>query len=401
MKIATVFPVFLQHITGGAGGLLLHLCDELIKMGNEVTLITTEIGEIWRPILPDKLKIITIECTIKTKNRDLDLLFQHYDVARIYKYLDNRFDIINVHNYPSPIASTLAKKLKGLNRPVVYQCNEPPRFLYDLYEETIKNSSVLKKVGISTAAPFLRKLDRWSVSKVDEIISISKFMQTHIKEVYGKDNTFIMPGIEIDRFRPDINGSEIRKKYAKNEDFIILSSNFLHIRKRIDILIKTIPYVLEKHKNIKVIITGTGPEKQKLKHLIKDLKLQKNVCLTGFIPAEDLPKYYAACDVFVHTAIREPQIGSPAEALASGKLVIAPNDGSTAETIIEGKTGFLYRPLDLKDLADKIFWCIQNRDYIKKMSNDCRKWVEENRTWEKMAVETLKVFEGCINNENT
>jgi len=399
MKIAMIFPGFSRNITGGAGGLLLHLCDELIKMGNEVTLITTEIGEIWKPIIPDKLEIITIGCVIKTGNRDLDLFLQHHDVARMHRYLNNNFDIINIHNYPSPIASALAKKLKGLNTPVVYQCNEPPRFLYDLYEETIKNSSIIKKIGISIFAPFLKKLDKWGVSKVDEIISISKFMQRYIKEIYKRDNTFIMPGIEIDRFRPDIDGNKVRSKYAKDRDFIILTSNVLHIRKRIDILIKAVPYVLKKHKNLKVIITGTGPEKTKLENLIKKLDLQKNVFLTGFIPVEDLPKYYAACNVFVFTAIREPQIGSPAEALASGKPVIAPNDGSPAETIIEGKTGFLYKPLDEKDLARKIIWCIENKDYLKKMSKDCRKWVEENMTWEKMAKETYKVFEKVIENE--
>jgi len=397
MKIATVFPGFSQHITGGAGGLLLHLCDELIKMNNEVTLITTEIGEIWKPLLPDKLKIITAGCTIKTQNRDLDLLLQHYDVAKMYKYLNNSFDVINVHNYPSPIASALAEKLKGLSTPVVYQCNEPPRFLYDLHEETIKNSSIVKKIGISIFTPLLRKLDKWSVTNVDEIISISKFMQKHIKEIYNRDNIFIMPGIEIDRFRPNVDGNKVRSKYAKDEDFVVLTSNILHIRKRIDILIKAVPYILEKHKNLKVVITGTGPEKTKLESLIKELNLQKNISLTGFIPDEDLPKYYAASDVFVFTAMREPQIGSPAEALASGKPVIAPNDGSPAETIIEGKTGFLYKPLDEKDLAEKVIWCIENKDYLKKMSKDCRKWVEENMTWEKMTKGTLKVFERCQN----
>ncbi|MHA1833616.1 MAG: glycosyltransferase family 4 protein [Candidatus Baldrarchaeia archaeon] len=396
MKIAIVFPGFSEYITGGAGGLLLHLCDELIKMGNEVTLITTEIGEIWKPLIPSKLKIITTGSTFKTSNRDANLLLQHYNVAMLYKYLSDDFDIINVHNYPSPLAPAIAKKWKNPNTPVVYQCNEPPRFLYDLYEETIKNSPPLKRAAIRVSSPFIRKLDAWSINYVDEIITISKFMQKYIKQVYGRDSVFIMPGIEVDRFRPDINGEDIRGKYARDDDFVILTSNVLHIRKRTDILIRAIPYVLKKHKNVKVIITGEGPEKQKLEYLIKSLKLEKNVFLTGFVPYEELPKYYAACDVFVFTAIREPQIGSPAEALATGKPVIAPNNGSPAETIIEGKTGFLYKPLDHVDLANKIIWCINNRSYLIKMSTSCRKWVEENMTWKKMAEETYTIFKDLL-----
>jgi glycosyltransferase involved in cell wall biosynthesis len=395
MKIVAVFPGFSGVITGGAGGLLLHLCDELIKMDNEVSLITTEIGEIWKPMIPDKLEVITTRHTIKTGSRDLDLLLQHYDVSKMYKWLDNHFDIINIHNYPSPITAALAKKLNRLDTPVVYQCNEPPRFLYDLYEETIGHSPLLKKIGLYTSTTFLRKLDRWSVNKVDEIISISKYMQRYIKEIYLKDNTFIMPGIESDRFKPGINGNEIRTKYAKDKDFVILTSNVLHFRKRIDILLKAIPFVLRQNKNLKVIITGAGPEKQKLESLIKKLELNKNVFLTGFIPIGELPKYYAACDIFVFTAIREPQIGSPAEALASGKPVIVPNDGSSAESIIDGKTGLLFRPLDPKDLSSKIIWAIGNKNLLPHMGREGKKWVEKNMTWKKMARETYNVFKSC------
>jgi phosphatidylinositol alpha-1,6-mannosyltransferase len=217
-------------------------------------------------------------------------------------------------------------------------------------------------------------------------------MQNHIKEIYSRENTFVMPGIEIDRFRPDIDGSQVRSKYVSEKDFLILTSNILHMRKRVDVLIRATKQSLKKHKNLKVVITGDGPERNNLESLVKDLNLEKNVFLTGFIPMQDLPKYYAACDAFAFTAIREPQIGSPAEALASGKPVIAPDDGSPAETIIEGKTGFLYKPLDHEDMAKKINWCIENKGYVKEMSGDCRKWVEKNMTWKKMAKETYKVF---------
>jgi glycosyltransferase involved in cell wall biosynthesis len=222
-------------------------------------------------------------------------------------------------------------------------------------------------------------------------------MQKHIKEIYGRDSTFVMPGIEIDRFRLNIDGSKIRNRFADKKDFFILTSNILHIRKRIDILIEAIPFVLKKYKNIKVIITGDGPEKTMLENLIKELNLQKNVFLTSFVPIEDLPKYYAACDVFAFTAVREPQGGSYAEALASGKPVIVPDEGAPVESIIEGKTGFVFKSLDSQDLAKKIIWCIENKHYLKKMSKDCRKWIEENRTWEKMTKETLEVFNRSVN----
>ncbi len=395
MKIAIVFPSF----TGpyGAERLLLNLCSELIKMNNNVILFTPKYDQRCNSMVDPNLKIIETGY-INIKNWDLSKLLEYFSIVKISKHLSNDFDIINIHNYPTPLAVALAKKFKKINVPVVYQCNEPPRFLYDLSRETYERFNMPKRIAMNLFGNVLRKVDQWSLNYIDEIIAISKFIQNQIKKIYDRDSIFIMPGIETKNFNPNVDRNEIRKKYAKNDDFVVLTCNKLHPRKKVDVLIRAIPYVIKKYKKIKVIITGDGIEREKLQNLIKELNVQDYVKVVGFISEEELPKYYAACDVFVFTAIREPQIGSPAEALASGKPVIAPNDGSPKETIIEGKTGFLYKPLDEKDLAKKIIWCIENRDYIKKMSKDCRKWVEENMAWEKMAKETLRVFKEAIKN---
>lgn len=389
MKIAVIIPSF----TGpyGAERLVLNLCYELIDMGNEVTLFTPRYEHLCDAMVHPQLEIIeTGHFTLG--DWDLTKLVEHYSVARIYKRLTNDFDIINIHNYPTPLAAALAKKLKRVNRPIVYQCNEPPRFIYDLAGETYRRFNFLKRFPMTISKGFFKKADQWSIGYVDEIVTISRFMQHVIKETYNRDSIFIMPGIETKRLNLGVNGNEVRQKFSSDGDFIALTCNKLHPRKRIDILIRSVPYIVEKHKDFKVIITGDGIEKKKLQSLINDLDLQPYVKLVGFIPEEELPKYYAACDVFIFTAIREPQIGSPAEALASGKPVIAPNDGGPAETIVEGKTGLLFKPLDSQDLAEKIIWCMENRSALLGMAKSCRRWVEQNMTWQKMARETYEVF---------
>lgn len=396
MKIAVVFPKFSAPY--GAERLALNMCSEFIKLGNNVTLFTTKLDNSCRNMLNPKVKLIETG-TIEIGDWDLTKLIGQFFVAKIYRQLTDEFDVINLHNYPTPLVAALVKKIKRLQIPVIYQCNEPPRFLYDLYEETYKRSGISKRLGLSLFSSLLRKLDKWSVSYVDEIITISNFKKEEVKKIYRRDSIFIMPGIETKSFNLEVDGSNIRTKYTPKDEFFILASNKLHPRKKIDVLVKSIPLVIKKHKNIKVVITGDGIERRKLEKLIQKFKIENYVKLVGFISEKEFPQYYAACDVFVFTAIREPQIGSPAEALASGKPVIAPNDGSPAETIIEGKTGFLYKPLDYKDLARKINWCIENREKLRKMSKDCREWVEENMTWEKMTKETLKIFKKVAKND--
>jgi len=393
MKIAVVTP----SPTGPYGGerLVLNLCAELIRQNNKVTLFTPKFDHRCDAMLHPDLKIIETGHP-KIKDWDLSKFIEQYSIARIYKYLTDEFDIINVHSYPTAITGALAKIINKVHVPIIYQCYEPPRLVYDLSEETYMRLSPLKKIVMILSRNVIKSIDRWSIKYMDEIITISRFIQDQTKIIYHRDSVFVMPGIETKNFNPRVKGDSIRKKYADEGNFIVLTCNKLHPRKMIDVLIKAVPIVIEKYKNIKVIITGSGIEKEKLHNLIKELKINKYVQLVGFIPDRILPKYYAACNIFVYTGIREPLGGSYAEALASGKPVIVPNDGGPAESIIEGKTGFLYKSLDSQDLAKKIIWSIENQDYLKKMSKDCRKWVEENRTWKKMTKETLEVFRECL-----
>jgi|GEM_PF-5338504 len=390
MKVAVIFPSFTG--TYGAERLVLNLCRELVDMGNAVTLFTPKFDHRCDSMVHPGLTI-TETGHLGLGGWDLSKLVEHYSVARMYRQLTNDFDIINIHNYPTPLVAALARKLKRVTVPVVYQCNEPPRFLYDLSEVTHRRFNLLKRVPLTLSRGLLKKADQWAVGHIDEVITISRFMQKMVKDIYNRESLFVMPGIETKSINPSVDGSKVRQELSPGDEFVALTCNKLHPRKRIDVLIRSVPYVVQKHKDIKVIITGEGIEKQKLQSLITELNVQPYVKLVGLVPEEELPKYYAACDVFVFTAIREPQIGSPAEGLAAGKPVIAPNDGSPAETIIEGETGLLFEPLDSKDLAEKIIWCMENRGAISGMAESCRRWVEQNMTWGKMARETYEVFE--------
>ena len=79
-------------------------------------------------------------------------------------------------------------------------------------------------------------------------------------------------------------------------------------------------------------------------HLYKYLKKisKKNITFCGFIPENDLFELYGSCRAFVITAENEDFGLTPLEAMASGKPVIAVNEGGFKETIINGQTGILY-----------------------------------------------------------
>lgn len=88
------------------------------------------------------------------------------------------------------------------------------------------------------------------------------------------------------------------------------------------------------------------------------MKLKKSrVHFTGFVNSQELPSYYAATDIYVHTAGVEPHSIAISEAIFMGcPVIISDRCGSYghSDDVQEGKNGFVYRFGDIEQLAKKI-----------------------------------------------
>jgi len=98
-------------------------------------------------------------------------------------------------------------------------------------------------------------------------------------------------------------------------------------------------------------IAGDGPERRQLKSLIKRWGLQERVALLGHIAKTRLPALYDTADVVVLTSRSE---GIPVvlmEAMARGKIVLAPAINGIPELVRDGETGFLYERGSLENFV--------------------------------------------------
>jgi colanic acid/amylovoran biosynthesis glycosyltransferase len=101
-------------------------------------------------------------------------------------------------------------------------------------------------------------------------------------------------------------------------------------------------------------IAGDGPERRRLESLIKKWGLQKRVTLLGHIARTRLSTLYDSSDIVVLTSRSE---GIPVvlmEAMARGKIVLAPAINGIPELVRDGETGFLYQPGSLQDCLAKL-----------------------------------------------
>ncbi len=101
-------------------------------------------------------------------------------------------------------------------------------------------------------------------------------------------------------------------------------------------------------------IAGEGPERPRLESLIHENQLKEQVHLLGHVDPREMDSLYQQADVVVLTSRSE---GIPLvlmEAMARGKVVLAPAITGIPEIVIPEKTGFLFAPGDVSDFVVKI-----------------------------------------------
>ena len=139
---------------------------------------------------------------------------------------------------------------------------------------------------------------------------------------------------------------------------VVLSVGRLHPVKNQEFLIRACRGLEDLKVDFLCLIVGSGPREQSLTTLIRSLGLVERVKLVGAVPPSQMPRFYALADVCVLTSTSE---GIPLvlmEAMHHGVPVLAPRITGVPELVIDGKTGFLYEPNDLRDLTDHLRWIL-------------------------------------------
>lgn len=219
----------------------------------------------------------------------------------------------------------------------------------------------------------------------DRVIVVSKKTMEYVLKL-GADKSktsVIYNGVDIDRFHP-ANKGESRKKLGlpKNRK-IILSVRRLVYKNGLDTLIESASRVAQNHPDTLFIVAGKGPSRKLIQDRIKELGIEDNIKLTGFVPGRLLPVYYDAADYFVLPSASGE--GLPLvllEAMACGLPVVATTVGGTPEIIKHMKNGVLVPPRNPEAMAETISKLLSER-LGPAIGEEARKNVEENFSWEK------------------
>jgi glycosyltransferase involved in cell wall biosynthesis len=137
---------------------------------------------------------------------------------------------------------------------------------------------------------------------------------------------------------------------------------------------------------VRFVIAGEGSRLEAMKRLASSLGVSDRLHFLGRVSDENLPKVYAACDVFVLPSVsRLEAFGIVAlEAMATGKAVIVADIPGVREVIEDGREGLLADPVNPQDLADKIRRVLGDAEGRRAMGQRGREKVVESFTIERV-----------------
>jgi phosphatidylinositol alpha-1,6-mannosyltransferase len=214
----------------------------------------------------------------------------------------------------------------------------------------------------------------------------------------------VYPGVDVHRFRPQNDGSEIRARFAADGRVILLSVGRLQRRKGHDLAIEAVSR-LPSGLPVSYLIVGDGAERARLEELVAQHRLQDRVHFLGEVQPRDLPLYYAACDVFLlPNRIDNGDVEGFGivflEAAATGRPAIGGRSGGVPEAVLDRETGVLVSGTDAGELAATIQDLASSRAKREAMGVAGRDRVCRSFTWERAAAEVSTVHAQIASREN-
>ncbi len=391
MRIAFVTT----HLTtiGGAGKFLMNYANKLSERGHNITIVAQIIN---RNNYEFYNKISLIEIGGPLPSNPIYWLSFNIIKKKYIKALSKlKVDLIVSQLFPTNYYC--ADFCKKNNIKHIYYCFEPFRVFHD--KKFYSNTFYLLRIIFFFLRIFFKKFDIIAGHKADEIIYISKFVKKKGKILYNKSGYVHYIGVNIDNNINKCIDFDPRLKLKLNEDIpLIFTLGLSHHMKGTKELIYIFSKILKKIPEVVLLIGGviTKSNKKIIKRLIKKLEIPlNNIILYGLIPDDFLNNFYKSSTLTFYTAIHESYGLIPLESMKNGTPIIA-FEGGPSETIIDGKTGYIIKNLNISKFSEKALTLLNDSKLIQEFSKASIEHVKNNYNINESVSKLIIIFKNVI-----
>jgi len=403
MKILIITQYFPPE-TGAPQNRLYEMAVRLQKKGNDITILTA---------MPNYPQMV-VHKSYKGKVYFSEWM-EGMKILRSYIFVSKSKSILKrLLNYFSFVFSSL---LVGIFKGEKYDyviCESPPLFLgisaFLIHKFKSKNlifnvsdlwPETAEKLGLVSNS-FLLKLSKWleefMYKKSTFITGQTQGIVRNISSRFPNKKVFWIPnGIDMERFNPELIYMDWRKdNNFEKSDFILLYAGIIGYAQGLDVILKAAE-ILKEHQNIKFVLLGDGPEKNRLLDLRNTLKLN-NIFFIDVVEKSQMPGIINSIDASIIPLLKldlfKGAIPSKIfENLSMKKPILLGVEGEAKELFIDkGNCGLFFDPENFEDLSLKILQLYQNKHLSKEFSENGYRFVRENFTRDIITETFLKLL---------
>jgi glycosyltransferase involved in cell wall biosynthesis len=234
---------------------------------------------------------------------------------------------------------------------------------------------------------FIRQGEKNAVKYADEIIVLSKGVQTYFKDTYGRETRFIPNGVN----RPELRAArQIAAKFGLEKDSYILFLGRL-------VPEKGIRYLVEAFKKVKtdkkLVIAGGSSDTESFMEELKELaKSDERILFTGFVQGEILDELYSNAYLYILPSDLEGMPLSLLEAMSYGNCCLVSNIPECTE-VVEDKA-LIFKKSDVNDLRKKLQEACDEPEKVKALKEEAADFICRKYNWDEVVKETLELYEG-------
>ena len=189
-----------------------------------------------------------------------------------------------------------------------------------------------------------------------------------------------------------------------NDDKVLLFFGNIAAYKGLEYLIAAFSELLTKDRNYRLLVVGKskGPESywNQIRRGITSSEIADSVIAKiEYVPDEQTELYFKAADVLILPYAYVFQSGVLFLGYSFGLPAIAADVGSLKQEIIEGETGFVFKPRDSSDLARKIHNYFNSELFrnLESRRAEIKAYANERYSWDKVAAVTTSVYSRLLN----
>ena len=332
MKIVIVcYPTF-----GGSGVIATELGISLSKENHEVHFVTYK-----QPVRLESINPLINFHEVILPKYDL-FKYEPYELALSNKLVEviraNNIDLMHVHYaIPHAYAAFMAKKMledQGFSVPII----------------TTLHGTDITLVG---NLPVYKTSVNFSINNSDYITTVSDSLKNNTLELFdiNREITVIPNFIDFSKYENLSDPCE-RSVIAKRDELVITHiSNFRPLKRVLDVM--KIFRKLRSKLNVRLIMIGDGPDKEKALRYAKKHELKKYTVFLG--NSNEVDKILCFTDLFLLPSEKESFGLSALEAMVHKVPVVCSNAGGLSEVVENGVSGFLCPIGDVNQMANRSF----------------------------------------------